>query len=245
MKIMFGTPCYGGVITTGYLRSFLATLKELRERNIISGWDLVTTDSESLVPRARNYCAKMFLDSDCDKLIFIDADIVWTPMMIMKLLASEHSLVGGSYPLKAFPMVVNFNPLPQHWTEVCSTNRGADYDKFKDYAAKYADGLGQVEVRHLPTGFMCIDRSLIESLRHWVPEYQSFQPETGVRSNYYDFFQIGVDGSAYRSEDWFFCDLVRAQGHKIYLNTQCITKHIGLHTYAMGQFFGEISSQGS
>ena len=77
--VMVATPCYGGLLSEGYLHGILS-LTQFAAKNKFKV-HLNTMGNESLVTRARNTLVSQFLDY-CEKddksfthLMFIDADI--------------------------------------------------------------------------------------------------------------------------------------------------------------------------
>lgn len=229
MKTLIATPCFGGQLTDGYFTSAIRTIRALPNCEI----DFYTLGGESLISRARNHCAQYALDKGYDKLLFIDADISWEPAHVEMLLSSKHPLVGGTYPLKTFPATPNFNPLEEHEHMFTAVGAKRTLGQFLDYAHKYADENGEVEVRHIPTGFMLIDRSVLEKLQDRVPCYTLLHAATKKREFNYDFFPVRVVNGEYESEDWAFCSLAREAGFKVMFNTKVLTRHIGIHTYRL------------
>lgn len=231
MKIYIATPCYGGMATVPYIASLMTTTNKLKEIGITS--EVSLQYGESLIPRGRNTCAMQMLAKDFDKLLFIDSDISWEWEDVKRVVLSDKKIIGGIYPLKTFPITMNFNPLDEHRDLYGFERKQANYVA---WCKKYADPeTGEAEVAHLPTGFMCIDRVVLESLSHRVPHYTLFAPEKGTKEPYFDFFQIGVVNGEYRSEDWAFCDIARKFGFKVYLQTRSTVKHHGFQQFYMGQ----------
>lgn len=98
-KILVGTPCYNGVVTTHYLSSILR-LQHILFREKIE-FSLVTTATESLITRARNFIVSQFLDrKDFTHLLFIDLDIGFDPTIVLRYLNAAKDIVAGIYPLK-------------------------------------------------------------------------------------------------------------------------------------------------
>ena len=65
------------------------------------GFSAIYTAGDSLITRARNRLVNRFLGRPgLSHLLFIDADIGFSPDQAFRLLASGHSVVGGVYPLK-------------------------------------------------------------------------------------------------------------------------------------------------
>lgn len=231
MKLLICTPAYGGMVTTGYLRSLIPTISHLQSQGIEV--TLHGPEGESLISRGRNTCAQFLIERDMDKLLFIDSDIVFTPEKVQMLIDSEAELVGGTYPIKAHPITLNFNPL-QHQRDLFGDIR--EQDNYIEWVKKYADPkTGEAEVEHLPTGFMLIDRNVFAKLSYKVPWYQTFHPETRARNQYFEFFPVGVNGHQYESEDWAFCRLAREEGVRVMLQTKAVCAHVGTHYYGLGQ----------
>ncbi len=240
MKILISTPCFGGQLTKDYVASMNVCLAHAAQEGLITDWQIHYQGTESLIPRGRDRSANLFMELGFDKLLSIDADISWTYEDFRRIITSDKDVVGGVYPLKCFPIVANFNPLPDRGTEYFSTHRGIGLNELEEFSAKYADPVtGEAEVRHVPTGFLCITKKVFEELAKTVPVYWSFQPDTGETKGFFQFYPSGVHGKEYESEDWGICRLAAEAGFKVHLNTKIRLGHTGNHTYRMGQFYGE------
>lgn len=192
---------------------------------------------ESAIGRGRNHLALNFLESGCDKLLFLDTDLLWRYKDIQRLIKSDKPIVGGTYPLKAFPITLNFNALPEQRPELFETS---DYlTNYKNWVRKYADAAGEIEVQHVPTGMLLIDKSVFEKLAHRVPHYFSHDPRTRETREFRDFFPMRVRDHEYETEDWAFCSMAREVGFKIYLQCESIAAHTGMIHYGLGQHIVE------
>lgn len=229
MKILLATPCYGGLLTTQYLGSILETYIKAALENIQIM--VYIMDNESLVPRARCRAATYALENKFDKLFFIDADIGWKWDDFRTLIQSERKIVGGTYPVKAYPLTLNLNVLDEHrplYGEGKRTLR--DFEKL----SAESDDQGELEVKHIPTGFLSINVEVLQALRERVPQFEMLHPVTNQREVCYEFFPSGARDGKYFSEDWAFCELARAAGFQVYLNTNCIVSHTGSHVFRAG-----------
>lgn len=231
MKLLIATPAYGGMITTGYFLSFLETYDYLNQAKIEN--NVLTLANESLIPRGRNYCADYALRNGFTHLLFIDADLVWTWEKARMLVESGRDIVGGTYPVKVFPLTLNLNVLPEH-KDIFGKDR--QQDNYLELC-KQADERGELEVKHIPTGFMMINCKVFATLaeKKLVKPYATYAPDKKQHYAMWDFFPSGVNGEQYLSEDWYFCHLAREAGYKIYLQTRAVCGHIGTHTYGLGQ----------
>ena len=221
MKLLIATPCYGGQITANYFISMTETIYGLVADKIPHAF--YTLANESLINRARNRCAQALLAGPYDTLLFIDADLRWKYSDVRALLRSERDIIGGTYPVKDHPIQLNFNPIHEQSENLPGRDRSPA--GFSRWAGQYSDSKGEVEVRHIPTGFLRINRSVFEDLKSYVPTY--YEGDT----LYWDFFPTSVRDGVLESEDWGFCSLARDNGHKIHLQTKVILGHIGSYEF--------------
>ena len=89
---------------SGYARS-LFRLGQLCATHQVPLSDPLFLPNESLIARARNYCAHMFLQSDATHFMFIDADIEFDPLDVLSLMSlcdegTDKDIVCGVYPKK-------------------------------------------------------------------------------------------------------------------------------------------------
>lgn len=234
LKVLVATPAYGGQFTLPYFICSLNTERHIWQTDLVDSYDVYSLGTESLIGRGRNTCAKYAMDHGYDKLLFIDADMSWKPEWVEMLLRSDKKIIGGTYPLKSFPISLNFNPLEEH---VKWFGKNRQLDNYQEFVKNCAEPNGEVEVRHIPTGFMLIDMSVFKTLAStkYAPHYITFAPDTKETKVFYDFFPCGVTGEQYESEDWRFCSNARAMGIKVYLQTQIVCGHVGVHHYQLGQ----------
>jgi hypothetical protein len=200
-KILIGTPMYSGMCQDAYTQS----LSELMILASKYGVDIrfTFTRNESLITRARNYIADLFMRSDCTHLMFIDSDIAFDPMDVLALAVisdEAHEIVCGPYPKK--------NIL---WRNVkAAVEKGlADKDpsELKNYGAEYVytaakQGLIDLneptEVLEAGTGFMMIRRSALDKIKEHFPELM-YRPDSRELSEFSGeneimmFFQALID----------------------------------------------------
>jgi len=234
MKVIIGTPAYGGMVMTNYLISMIQTTRCFVRDN--AEFVVYTLTNESLINRGRNTIANEALKMGYEKLVFIDADMGWTYADLCAVCNSDKGIVGGTYPLKTLPICLNFNALPQHFEYFAEkSDKGTMYnkslDKYKTYKEKCADVNGEVEVMHVPTGFMAININVLDRLKSKVATYQQRDHHTGEISTLYEFFPIRIKNNILESEDWAFCSIARENGIPVYLNTNVVLEHAGTYTF--------------
>jgi hypothetical protein len=241
--IMIATPMYGGMCTGMYTESLLNNMSFLAQRKVKTYW--ATLSNESLITRARNELARMFLASDADYLVFVDADIGFPHDGIAQLLIADKDVACGIYPKKSIA-----------WDQVAAAVKRGDEDP-ASYAGSFVfnmvhgtqesltDEDGLIEVRHGGTGFMAIKRGVFESLAEHVPTYRASSVKDAegeyLKPLTYEFFATSIDDTgALLSEDYHFCELVRKHGGEVYANPFIKLSHTGTHV-----FTGDILKSGA
>jgi len=234
-SLMIATPMYGGMCTGLYTMGLLTTMSKMRELGVKVRWSHMT--NESLITRARNELTRAFLETDCDYLMFIDADIGFDAEAVAQLMAVDDDVVCGIYPKKGI-----------NWESVARAAIDGKTD-LQDYTGDFVlnmvgdkhvetDERGVIEVRHGGTGFMLIKRGVFDYLKPHVPTYRTSSekdPKTGeyVKPLTYEFFATSIDESgALLSEDYHFCELFRKHGGKIHAHPFIKLEHVG--TYVFG-----------
>jgi hypothetical protein len=216
-SIMVATPMYGGMCTGAYVQGLLFTMAKMREVGVNIFWCQIT--NESLITRARNELARVFLEKEIDYLMFIDADIAC-----------------GIYPKKE----VNWESVKKAAREGkddLHDHAGAFVFNMVDNSHQETDEDGFIEVRHGGTGFMLIKRRVFEELAPHVPTYRVssfFDPEKGeyAKPLTHEVFATSIDDSgALLSEDYHFCELWRKHGGKIHAHPFIRLTHTGTYTY--------------
>lgn len=238
-KLMIATPMYGGLCMGSYMKSCLDLVAFSAKYQIPIQFNFIF--NESLIGRARCYLADEFMRSDCNYLMFIDADIEFDPQDIFMLLAMDMDVVGAPYSKKTIACeriydavklgLVDDNPL-----------------KLEDYmgdfvfnpipGTKEINILEPVEVLETGTGFMMIRKNVLEGFQKAYPE-RMFRPDHN-RTRQFDgsreiceFFPTGIEPKSRRllSEDYYFCQLTREAGYHIWLCPWMKLKHAGTYIY--------------
>lgn len=255
-KLFIATPMYGGMCTGLYCRSVadLAAICAVHKIPL----QLYYLFNESLITRARNYCADEFMRGDATHLMFIDSDIGFNPQDVIALLAlsskeSEYDVIGGPYPKKCIS-----------WEKIKhAVDKGfADKDpnQLERYVGDYVFNpkahskeipIGQpVEVMETGTGFMMIKRSTFDRYKAAYPEL-SYKPDH-VRTAHFDgtreihaYFDCIIDPKSkrYLSEDYNFCYHVEKMGGKVWLCPWMSMTHVG--TYSFGGSLADLAAIGA
>lgn len=226
IRLVIATPCYGGMTAAGYTLSLVATLEALRRQGIACALRFLT--NESLITRARNTLAAQFLaDENATHLLFIDADIEWSPASVLSLLARDLPLVGGAYPMKQinWPAVVAHPQDPAAAAALYAVN---------PLTGSTISG-GLMAVRDIGTGFLLIRRTVLTELAPGLPHYQVqpyLQHEQGIPARITAFFETMIDeDGTYLSEDYAFCRRWQALGGTVWLDLSCQLTHVGSYRF--------------
>ena len=233
-KLYIATPMYGGQCTGYYTRSMLGAIPALFYADIP-----VTTRfvfNESLITRARNTLAHLFLESDATHLMFIDADIEFHPNSIVEMLKADKDIICGIYPKKH----LNWNSV-----EAAAKNGvpAKDLNKYTGlFVAQLLDGgenaevnLGEpLEIANGGTGFMLIKREVFEKLSDKVNTYINDVADAGLGAygtEIKEFFYTHIADKRLYSEDYQFCRLARENGFKIHAAPWVKLGHFGTYLY--------------
>jgi len=249
------TPCFNGMCYVNYMTCFLNTLSFFSKFNIQIHLEFCKNDS--LVSRARNnLIARAMTNKKATHFLFIDNDISWDPLDIIKLLLADKQLVGGVYPLKNYDwkklLVDSTNPYNSNIIQslITKKNNSVFKDLISDesmiqhnilrYNVNYLNNSLKIEnnlakVRHIATGFMMIKRSTIEKMMIAFPstkykdDVSFLKPEENEMA--YALFDCGVEEGHYFSEDWLFCDRWSKMGGDIYIDISINLTHTGIEDY--------------
>lgn len=255
-KLFIATPMYGGQCAGMFTRSILDLSAMCASYGI--PLQVYFMFNESLITRARNYCADEFLRSGATHLMFIDSDIGFDPRDVLALLAmqddkSPYDVIGGPYPKKCIS-----------WEKIVqAVNRGAgdtnpnDLENYVgDYVFNIKHNTGSfpinkpVEVLEIGTGFMMIRRKTFEDYTKAFPAL-SYLPDH-ARTEHFDgsreimaFFDTIIDPETkrYLSEDYMFCQNVLKMGGQIWFCPWMQLKHVG--SYVFGGSLAALASIGA
>lgn len=208
-KIMFAVAAYDHKVNVEFMDSLLTTQLKLIAKNITPV--VVVRSGCCHVDSARNDLTALFLASDADELLFIDADEAWNPDEMVEFCRIDRDIVGACPPKKqeeeAYGVLIDSN-------EIVAV-------------------AGLVEVMTVGTGCLKIKRKVLESLRDKSKKYTDGGKET------YFIFERKVIGEKLWSGDNVFCLKAKAEGFKIYVYPEMTWKHMGHHVWEgnLGNFW--------
>jgi len=230
LHIVVCTPCFGGLVTQGYMLSTTNLLLLGSQVGVSISVELLGYDS--LITRSRNSLVTKFLDRpDATHLMFVDADITFQPAQIFRMAAFNQDVVAGMYPLKT-----------RDWSvEAIGRVRAGEsletaplrYVGLPCAEAEREEEHGFVTGEYAGTGFMMVRRSTFLRMIAAYPELKFAAAHDRAQhdptANQYALFDcmIEPDTRHYLSEDYTFCRRWRDIGGKIWLDTQGALVHTG------------------
>lgn len=250
-------PAYGGQCFAAFSRS-LMQLSALCANYQIP-FDTFFIYNESLVQRARNYCADAFLrakfrierDGKVEERyfqhgIFVDSDIEFNPIDIIVMAHlqntnEDYNVVCGAYPKK----IIAYEKIKRAVEKGFADNDPNDLEKYIGDFVFNAESSGPIhlnkpfEVKEAGTGFMMFRRDTLLRLNEKYPDIK-YRPDHS-RSDHFDgsnevsaFFHCIVDPESkrYLSEDYYFCKIVREAGMKVWMVPWFELKHHGYFIYS-------------
>ena len=145
---------------------------------------------------ARNHCALTCMEKGFDYLFFIDQDVIPPKDVLQRLISHQVQIAGGIYRQKF---------APHNWCifKAVKTQNGID-DKIP-----VAPTGGLIPVDYIGAGCLLIHRRVFELL-----------PFPWFR------WTLTPDNPSGRSEDFYFSDLCRDNGIKIFADTSILCGHV-------------------
>ena len=224
-------PCYGDMKVETCV-SLIDTFSALGGAGIECKFKSVKS---SLVTHGRNLLTAGFLDSGFDYMLFVDADVEFSPEAVMRMLVPEKDIICTPYRNKEIP-----------WYDRYSV-------KFKDNNNIKILEWDLVEIEEGPAGLMLIHRKVYEKLMEKHPELkirfneatrEKMNKEIGAKDDAIDKYMYNFWDTTFKlhvgelkGEDLAFCERAKKAGFKIYANLDSWTTHHG--TYGWKGRFGD------
>jgi hypothetical protein len=210
-KLMIAIPAYDGKLNIK--TSFALTDLVVKASHFGVQVQLSHLSGCSLITKARNVLVANFLESDCTDMLFVDADIVVDADSVLRLLAlsTGKDITAGMY-----------------------TRRAEDRKFFLDIYIDQNNTLefddhGMLRVENVATGFMMIQRHVIEKMIQNHPEWRYFNDF--YNRDEYCLFDFELSNGQYIGEDYTFCKRARADGFTVFVDPEITLPHVGSQEY--------------
>lgn len=203
-KYMLGMPCYSGNMAMRTATSLVDTAMYCAQQGIQIEFTLVPNGT--LIDAARNEIAHAFLESDCDTLICVDADMTWTWQMMERLLvfSGHYPIVVGGYQCKM------------------------DEPKFIIAPETYEfNEHGLLPIKHAGFGFVALQRTALEQMAPHVDSYYDKHKEINFKA----FFRFEIKDGQYVGEDVYFFHKAKEVGLQPMVDPMIELGHMGMKEY--------------
>jgi hypothetical protein len=227
MKVLLATPAYGGQVTEGYFQSVMALTHSAYAKGIQV--DVMTLTNESLITRGRNEIVATFMGGDWTHLFWVDADIRFRPEHVWRLLDAGHPVSAIPYAMKG----LNWSKMAAVGGDEDSLRKASIHSVVNVLPGETVQPDGFISAYDAGTGFMCIQREVIEKLiaAHPEVEYTSDRVD-GPGGKRWAIFDVMIENGRYLSEDYTFCRRWQNLGGKVWVDsTSPILGHQGAYTY--------------
>ena len=206
-------PCYGGKIFLETVESLL----ELQREGIENGIDILYHFDHrcSLISQGRSLmtCDVYNNLKDWTHMLWVDADVGFKMEDVWKLLMADKDIVGGMYPLKAFPI---------RWTSVPYPTLNNQFEMDRKL----------VRTHYIANGFMLCKREAIGKMLDHYKEELDFRYWDG---RFVDLFQTIIDkdkDNLYLTEDYAFCKRANDMGLETWVRNDVKLSHTGIQRFS-------------
>jgi hypothetical protein len=209
ISVFIGMPARGA-IPVPTVRSLLNSTSWMDQNDIPSFTSMV---GGGTICSARCQIAKAFLEGNCNRLVFIDSDMVWETEDFIRLLAlsSKLDIVAGAYQGR-------FDP-PHFYMRSPDDVKSPDMLETNEYGCIKMAGIG--------LGFTVVSRAVIEKLVKKAPTIK-FREDDVLP----EVFRNDKDENGnFRGEDMNFFDDARKIGFDLWVEPKITLGHIGDKIY--------------
>lgn len=205
-SVLICTPCYGGLLTVEYMRG-LERIRSCLDQHAVR-YDILLTEGESNVNRARNLMVGQFMQTDYDVLAFIDADIeFFKGEDFLDLLKFRKGVRGAAVSMKT----KDGRPALSAWKNGEMLTRNLMVEP-------------HIPVEFLGAAVLMVERTHFETL--WS-KHTSLLFHDDTVGECCALFECLISRGVYLSEDYGFCQLARDAGIGIFAAGRVIVGHSG------------------
>lgn len=258
MRVMVGTPCGGGNVTTQYMLSFLNTTTAMMQhrqeltRQIVAnspGFDHANPQHQhglAVAVQQHAYDISLYTLSG-ESLIQRGRNHIAQQALAGaydKLMFIDADAGWTWEQLRKIldnpaPIVAGVCPLKMYPISLNFLPFQED-EQYFDGAIRSVAGMKKlaeghksnlVKVPFVGTAFLCIDTKVLRDLSETCDEYIYPNPYTGEPVSTWDFFKVEAISNTFLSEDWGFCHRARQIGYDVLIDTDVVITHVGNHVF--------------
>lgn len=229
MKLFIAVPAFGGMTYARFTQSIFSLGMELNQKGHSCSLGILTGQSEIAV--ARNVLVEQFLESDCDAILFIDADHAFNAGEVVQMIESGKDFIGAIYPKK----VINWNAIKR------AALAGKPANELSRFAGIFTGNFfpGKVtitntcpvEVRSVATGLLLLHRKVFERLKGTCRSIKTMGSDGKWHESVEYFSNIVTERSERLSEDYSFCHKWQSIGGKIWAAPWVNVSHYGVFEF--------------
>lgn len=179
------TPAYDGKVNSEYALSLAQGMQALTLYGINA--TAAVMGNGAFIDLARNAFVRMFLQTECTHLFFIDADLEFEPHAMAALMGSGKPICAGMYRRRQEP-----EDYPCRWVN------------HPTQGGLWVEDNRWLMCDRVPTGFLCIERSVIEEMV--VDSIKLNLPGKNEKDTPRLFYTFVNEDNAYVGEDFAFCE---------------------------------------
>jgi hypothetical protein len=239
IKLWILVPAGNDLIHSTFAVCLTNLIKTLRQYSVHA--DLIFMPGDSLVTRARNNLADMFMGASSDSndhfALWLDYDILFDPMSVIQLLALDLDFVAAPYSKKGLHMDRMAEAARLGWpSERIRSVAGTPNVNWITAPIQIGEPMPVLEAG---SGFWLMKRKVLEQMQAAYPElrYNRAHEEKAHygRDHGWDYFKVGIwpETGEYLSEDWWFSRTWHKLGGTLFCCFWIKTHHIGPHMYSM------------
>lgn len=211
-KVYVAIPAYTGAITVETANCLMREIYHGLKEGIALVPEFVPYNP--MIHYVRNALCRMFLESECTDIVFLDSDVGFAQGTLCKLVKHPVDIVGAVYPHRADPLSFPIRYIPERAELVGGTEPGTEM---------------LLEVQGLPAGCLRISRYALNAIKAKFPA-NVYNDMTGLLT--YSYFEFSKERGGFNGEDWHFCDVARDAGLKIWCDPEVDMTHTGTKVFA-------------
>lgn len=259
VKISIATVCPSGSCDTAYVACLIETISLLQECRI--PFSVAFANGDPLLGRARNELVNEVLtDPNITHVVFINPDIVWNSIDIIKLILSDKDVIGGVAPFKKYHFKELLDSTSESW--IRSKNNSAikdfvsDVDVIQHKLLKYKSIIHSqsevvikenvLKVKFISSGFLLVRRAVFHRLfdiynhTKYCRDHDAEENTTQTNDdNLYAIFDSECRNNKYIGPDETFCARFTAIGGEIFADVSIELGHVGKETFK-GNFLSSL-----
>ncbi len=244
VDVLIAVPTYDRKIYIETSKSITNTIIALIQEK--ASGHLVSISACAFIAHARNFLVQDFITrKEKTHLLFVDADMEWSPHTILRLLKANVPVAAAPYVAKSYrnqlPRGQNYRDVDTVHAAAANWNVQLENPAMMTGEQKISPlNQGFTKVTRVGAGLLLLRRDCIETMirkysdtgYYWVNAGD--ENEKGKNERYFGLFDAMLDeNKVFIGEDYSFCDRwVKGCGGEIWCDVDARIAHHGHHRYA-------------